>query len=140
MDDKTTSSGRCLCGAVKIQAKISQQVGACHCGMCRRWVGGPLMTVDCGTDVAIEGRNHVAEYQSSEWAKRGFCKTCGSALYYYLKPGGQYTIPVGLFSNLEGLNFDHQIYIDNKPDLYSFANETKNLTEAEVIALYTPDA
>lgn len=140
MSETVASSGSCLCGKVSIKAQVSQNLGACHCGMCRKWVGGPLMTLDCGTEVAFEGKEHVAEYESSEWAKRGFCKDCGSALYYFLKPTGQYIMPAGLFSNIENLNFDHQIYIDHKPDYYDFANTTNNMTEAEVIAMYAPDA
>jgi hypothetical protein len=39
-------------------------------------------------------------------------------------------ISTGLF-NLDGeLNFDHQIFIDEKPMYYSFADETKNMTGA----------
>jgi len=38
--------GSCLCGAIRITAKnINNNVGACHCGMCRKWGGGPLMAV-----------------------------------------------------------------------------------------------
>jgi len=39
-----------------------------------------------------------------------------------------------LFSAESKLRFDHQIFIDRKPDYYSFANETKNLTGEEVFA------
>ncbi len=47
-------SGSCLCGKTHITVKnISKNVGACHCSMCRKWGGGPLMAVDCGIDVTI---------------------------------------------------------------------------------------
>ena len=39
----------------------------------------------------------------------------------------------GLF-NLDGeLNFDHQIFIDEKPLYYCFADETKNMAGAKVL-------
>jgi hypothetical protein len=38
----------------------------------------------------------------------------------------------------EGLVFDRQIFIDEKPEYYSFANETKNMTGAEVFAQFAP--
>ena len=56
-DDTTERHGHCLCGGVKITARAaSNHVGACHCTMCRRWGGGPLMEIDCGTDVVIGRR------------------------------------------------------------------------------------
>jgi len=65
-------------------------VGACYCGMCRRWGGGPLLAVDCGTSVRLTGEEHVGVFASSKWAERGFCKQCGSHLFYRLKQNGQY--------------------------------------------------
>ena len=60
----TEGKGRCLCSAVKFSAKnISNNVGACHCGMCRRWGGGPLMAVSCGTEVTFEGEELVVDFQ-----------------------------------------------------------------------------
>ena len=79
-------SGSCLCGAVRITVKnINNKVGACHCGMCRKWCGGPLMAVNCGADVIFDGKDNVSVFDSSAWAERGFCSACGSHLYYRLK-------------------------------------------------------
>ena len=131
--------GTCLCGSVKILAKtMSTQVGTCHCNMCRKWGGGPLMAVDCGTEVNFEGKEYISLYDSSEWAERAFCNKCGSHLYYRLKENEQFIMPVGLFNNEETFTFDHQIFIDKKPSFYRFANVTKNMTEAEVFAKYSP--
>lgn len=137
MTATTTRHGQCLCGAVRLTAnKASNSAGACHCGMCRRWTGGPLLAVDCGTDVTIEGEADVAVYPSSDWAERGFCRVCGSHLFYRLKGNGQYMVPPGL---LDGdFVFDHQVFIDEKPAYYSFANETENLTGEELFAKYAP--
>jgi hypothetical protein len=55
-----------------------------------------------------------------------------------LKDNSKYYIPVGIFDNSEGLVFEHQVFIDEKPEYYSFANETKNLTGAELFAQFTP--
>ncbi len=86
MSDVIVGSGSCLCGATLITAKsISKNVGACHCSMCRKWSGGPLMAVDCGTDVSFEGEENISVFKSSEWAERGFCNKCGSHLFYRLK-------------------------------------------------------
>ena len=135
----TEGKGRCLCGAVKFTVKnMKNSVDACHCGMCRRWGGGPLMSVSCGTDVAFEGEENITVYNSSDWAERGFCKQCGSHLFYRLKEINEHELPVGLFDNQEGFHFDLQVFIDRKPSFYSFANKTKGMTEAEVIEKFAP--
>ncbi len=139
MSDTVRAQASCLCGATRIHAgTVSRKMDACHCDMCRKWSGGPLLAVDCGTEVTIEGKENVSVYDSSQWAERGFCKRCGSNLFYRLKERDQYMIPVGLFEDLTGIVFSHQIFIDEKPAYYCFADETKNMTGAEVFAMYAP--
>lgn len=125
-------TGRCLCGTVTVRATLEPHFGACHCGMCRRWGGGPLLAADCG-DAAFEG-GEIARFQSSDWAERAFCARCGTHLFYYLVPAQRYIVPLGLFDDQTGLAFDDEIYIDRKPDCYDFAGERKRLTEAEFLA------
>jgi hypothetical protein len=137
MTETSQHRGSCLCGAVKLVADaFERNLGACHCNMCRKWGGGPLLAVDCGTKVHIEGEEHVTAYDSSEWAQRGFCSQCGTHLFYRLKESSQYHVPIGLFDDRGGIVFESQIFIDEKPDYYSFANETTNMTAAEVFAKY----
>ena len=82
--------GRCLCGAVSYTAKgLGPELGVCHCGMCRRWSGGPLFATST-EDLVWEGEDTIATYQSSEWAERGFCSACGSALFYRVTAPGPY--------------------------------------------------
>jgi len=139
MSDIVEKVGNCLCGSVRIVASnIGKSIGACHCGMCRQWSGGPFLALDCGTDVTLEGEESIGIFASSQWAERGFCNKCGSHLFYRIKANRQYFVPVGLFREARGLVFDHQIFIDEKPPYYEFANETENMTGAEVFAKYAP--
>lgn len=141
MSDKLAVSGTCLCGKVGIRAQSADlHVGACHCGMCRKWGGGPLLAIDGGTEVTIEGEEFVSRYSSSEWAERTFCKECGTHLFYYVKESGQHILTAGFLDQQDELVFDHQIFIDRKPQYYTFSNETKNMTEAEVFAQYSPQS
>ena len=72
-------SGRCLCGAVTYKAKAtSHDVNACHCGMCRRWTGGPLIYIHAEGKPEFTGGEALGVFRSSEWGERGFCKKCGS--------------------------------------------------------------
>lgn len=137
MSETNERKAKCLCGAIRITAaNASNSVGACHCGTCRRWGGGPFMEIDCGTDVSISGEENMSVYDSSPWAERGFCAKCGTHLFYRLKETGQHMIPVGLFDVDESLVFESQVFIDEKPAFYGFANETQDMTGAEIFAKY----
>jgi len=137
MPNDSEGSGSCLCGKVSFKAKqVNPHIGACHCGMCRKWSGAPLMAVDCGDDVTFAGEENISVYHSSDWAERGFCSNCGTHLFYRLKESKQHMMPVGLFDDNSQFVFDHQIFIDRKPDFYSFSNHTSNMTEAEVFEKY----
>jgi hypothetical protein len=87
--------------------------------------------------VHFDGTDSISIFGSSDWAERGFCSKCGSHLFYRLKKQGHYGIPVGLFDEDGQWLFDQQIFIDEKPSFYAFANATRNLTGAEVFAQYS---
>ncbi|WP_224797771.1 GFA family protein [Idiomarina abyssalis] len=129
--------GSCLCGSVSVSANIkSKSVGACHCGMCQKWGGGPFFAVECGDQASFEGDENIAVFDSSEWAERGFCKRCGTHLFYRLKGEDYYAIPFALFEGHDDWEFSEQIFIEQKPTFYSFSEQTKNLTGEEVFAQY----
>ena len=131
------ASGACVCGKVSFEAEsIKITVGACHCATCRRWGGGPLLAIDCGTKVSFTGDESVKIYDSSDWAERGFCASCGSHLFYRLKQQKLHIMPVGLFGDEIQFELDHQVFIDEKPDFYAFANETHDMTGAECFAAF----
>ncbi len=137
MNTDKSSRGSCLCGRVKITANnINPKFTACHCDTCRQWGGGPFFAVQCGTEVEFEGSENIQEYQSSAWASRAFCKNCGTHLYYRLLKANAYNMPVGIFSNIQGLVMDMQYFIDKRPDYYCFANQTKEMTEAEILSYF----
>ena len=138
MSEMIQAKGSCLCGAVVVDAAaVNRNAGACHCSMCRKWGGGPLLAVDCGTDVSFHGKENISVYDSTAWAERGFCSKCGTHLFYKLKESGQYIMPFGLFDGDEQqIVLDHQIFIDEKPAYYCFSNKTRNMTGAEVFAKF----
>ena len=140
-------NGACLCGQVRYRASLRPGTGACHCGSCRKWSGGPLMSVHAIGKVAFSGEEFISRYRSSEWAQRGFCSQCGSNLFYHLlpRPGlpdGEYILSAGSVENQSIMNFDHEVYVDNNPGWYSFSGEStrKQLTEGDILAMYGPDS
>lgn len=131
-------TGKCLCGAVTIRITPAQpHIDVCHCAMCRRWGGGPLLTTRLVTDPDIAGLEHVARYASSDWADRGFCRKCGSHLFYHFKPKDGYSFTAGLFDDLAGFTMVEEIFIDEKPCYYDLAGERKRMTGAEVMANFS---
>lgn len=129
------TNGKCLCGAVELVVEIANtEIAACHCSMCRKWSGGPMLAIDSAEIKTISGESHISRFDSSEWAQRGFCSQCGTHLFYFLKPANHYHFPIGLFDTQADFNMTHQIFIDEKPGYYSFSNETQNMTGAEVFA------
>ncbi len=134
-------TGGCLCGAVKFVAAPKPHddgvhVDACHCTMCRRQVGGPLMAVACDSVEVTAGEAYFGVYQSSDWAERCFCKRCGSNLFWRMRNGSFFTVNAGSLDDLSDAKFAAQIYIDQKPDYYDFAQVTPKLTAAQVRALF----
>ncbi len=78
--------GNCLCGEVEFTANLpSKWCAHCHCSMCRimhgagyvTWVGFEQHQV-CFT----KGETHVMWYESSPGAQRGFCRNCGSSMFF----------------------------------------------------------
>ena len=147
---KLERAGRCLCGAVRFTAMVGDtRFGGCHCTMCQRWGGGPLLAVTVrAEDLRWQGWEHVATFQSSDWAERGWCARCGSNLFYHVtaREGdtsggaeGDYEMAVGLFDDTSGFELVREIFVDRKPGAYAFAGDHRRLTEAETLALFAPE-
>lgn len=129
--------GSCLCNSITVSAPAEAEVGICHCSMCRRWGGGPMLAVHCRSGVTFSGQA-PATYRSSEWAERGFCPTCGTHLFYHLLPSDEYVLPAGLFQD-QAFEVTSQIFIDEKPGYYALANETAMLTGEQVFAQFAEE-
>ncbi|MEE9332447.1 MAG: GFA family protein [Methylophilaceae bacterium] len=140
MSSTVEAHGKCLCGAVEVTAKtMDPEVGACHCSMCRKWAGGVFLVVDCKKEVEFSGEENISVFNSSEWGERGFCAKCGTNLFYRLKENNQYFMSSELFDAEVKFHFGHQVFIEEKPEYYAFANDTKNMTGAELFAQFSSD-
>jgi len=131
-----------MCGAVSFTARnVRTDFGGCHCEMCRRWAGSALLAVTIPeTDMTWAGLDHVATIQSSAWAERGWCKECGTGLWYRVTADGpmkgNYEIPIGILDDANGLVMNSEIFIDCKPDSFTYSGARKTMTRAEVLAKY----
>ncbi|MDY6828198.1 MAG: GFA family protein [Pseudomonadota bacterium] len=140
MSQQTQAEGHCLCRRVQVRAdSMALEVGACHCTMCRRWGGGPFVEVHCGTAVHFSGEEHIRLFSSSDWAERGFCSHCGTHLFYRLKHDSSHIMPAGLFGDDPRLKLTTQVFVDEQPHYYQFANDTLCLTGEQVFEQFSGD-
>ena len=129
--------GRCLCSAVEFEVDVPERTySICHCGLCRRWSGGPLMSVHCPAP-KTEWLNDegLTWYQGTPWAQRGFCSNCGSSLFWRLaqEPEGMLIVSVDALEGAGDFTLDRHIYSDARPDRYDFADDCPRVTEAELM-------
>ncbi|KQT60467.1 MULTISPECIES: GFA family protein [unclassified Aureimonas] len=130
-------SGGCLCGAVRLDAVLgSAEAGVCHCSMCRKWSGGVFMTVECDS-VAFADEASLGIYRSSDYGERLFCRVCGSSLVWRMQDGSAHALALQALDDQSGIALTSEIFIDEKPSFYAFANETRKMTGAEFIAAVT---
>ena len=120
-DSERPLAGRCLCGTVRFRAEPPfRPVVVCHCRQCAQWTGHAVAT----TNVAIErfqllsGEDNLGWYAASDAAKRGFCKTCGSALFWRPNKGGYISIAAGALDPPTGLRIKAHIFYDDKSDYF----------------------
>lgn len=126
--------GKCLCGAVSFTAgNVDTEVHAGHCSMCRSWTGGPLLSVSVQS-MHFDDDADLVRYKSSAWAERGFCRKCGSNLFYCVSASGLYVVGMGAFEDQSPFHLASEIYVDEKPGSYAFAGEHPRLTGAEFLA------
>ena len=77
-------TGGCQCGNVRFEA-VGQPVwiGICHCRMCQKASGGPFVFfVDFWKKNVCYTKGTPTIFQSSSWGERGFCKDCGTPLFF----------------------------------------------------------
>ena len=83
----TTREGGCFCGAIRYRTEGEpKQVNYCHCRMCQRSVGAPVVawaTFKAKDVQFLKGGPKWLE--SSEQASRGFCANCGTQLLWRSK-------------------------------------------------------
>ena len=86
MNTEQRVNGSCFCGAIGFTANLpSKWCAHCHCSMCRKshgagyvtWVGFETSQVHI-----TRGAAQLYWFDSSTGAQRGFCKNCGSSLFF----------------------------------------------------------
>ncbi|HRP12140.1 MAG TPA: GFA family protein [Terricaulis sp.] len=98
-----------------------------------------FLAVECAS-LKVADESSLGVYKSSDWGERCFCKTCGSTLFWRMQGGAHAAVSVQAFEQPEQFAFVSEIFVDEQPASYAFANETKRMTGAEVIAAFQASA
>lgn len=115
-------SGGCLCGAVRFATRGPlRPVIFCHCSQCRKQTGlYYAATSVAGPDIEICGA--VSWFAASSFAKRGFCGTCGSALFWKPEAEDRYAVLAGAFDDPNALTPGYHICVASKAGFYEIGD------------------
>ena len=116
-------TGACLCGAIRIAVAgaLEYPPEACHCSQCRKQTGHFLAGVNVRkTALKVKGQDQIGWFQSSAAVKRGFCKVCGSTLFWQpIDPAYEWTgVLAGLFDTPIGAPLSKHTFVKDKGDYY----------------------
>lgn len=113
-------SGCCLCGAVRIEtAGPLRGIVFCHCGQCRRQTGLFYAATSVPDEaLRVEGGENITWFAASAQAKRGFCRHCGTALFWKRENSNKTSVMAGLFDDPTGLGGQAHIFVADKGDFY----------------------
>lgn len=116
--------GSCLCGAVRFEvAAPLHSPDACHCTRCRKQSGHYWASTDVvRSDLTIHGAENLTWFQSSPKVRRGFCSTCGAALFWDAAGREKMAVAMGAFDTPTGTALGIHIFVADKGDYYEIAD------------------
>lgn len=116
--------GSCLCGAVSFEVEGDLPgPDACHCTKCRKQSGHYWASTDVPrAALKIRGEDRLTWYASSEKVRRGFCSTCGAALFWDPIFKDNIGVAMGAFDGPTDTKLKIHIFVADKGDYYDIAD------------------
>jgi hypothetical protein len=121
-------TGSCLCGEVRFEVNGPLRgVVNCHCAKCRRF-HGPYGVY---TSVSLEHLVLTAERGLKRFRSltdetpdvhRGFCRECGSLLFWHPKDQDRLAIAAGSLDEGRGLQTTRHVWLSQKSDDYDLCD------------------
>jgi len=123
--------GGCLCGAVRFETTGPMRgFVACHCGQCRKQSGHyPAFTNVPLDRFALTSSQTLSWYRASSAAERGFCRQCGSLLFWKADGETHISVTGGSFDGPTGLHLERHIFCADKGDYYEIADGAPQLAQ-----------
>jgi hypothetical protein len=104
-----------------------EQVLICHCQECRRWTGHISATAASRrADLSIvepRGLQWVPSPRSDARARRGFCRECGSSLFWDSPEHETISIAAGTLDPPTGLSIVSHWYVSQAGDYYDLPED-----------------
>ncbi len=124
-DENAISTGGCLCGEVRYQVNGPlRDVVNCHCNMCQRLHGNfGSHSKARKVNITITKSCGLAWYQTSDVARRGFCRNCGSSLFWEPFNLDATGIIAGSLDHPTGLKTMGHIFVGEKSDFYEICDD-----------------
>ena len=116
--------GSCLCGKVSFKIdELIRDVVMCHCQQCRKQTGHLVAATRIkDTGIELSGDEHLTWYAASDEAKRGFCKHCGSVLFWKSNGSDSTAVMAGSLESPTGLETKSHIFTEYKGDYYEITD------------------
>jgi hypothetical protein len=117
-------TGGCNCGKVRFETTGPlREVIFCHCSQCRKQSGLYFAATSVpGAALAITGADNLTWFGASDFAKRGFCSTCGSALFWKPNAEDRYAIMAGAFDDPSCLTPGYHICTEGRAGFYAISD------------------
>ena len=130
MNDATSYTGGCFCGAVEFTLNGEPQAMAyCHCDSCRHWSAGPVSAFTLWTPDAVQvtrGSEHVSAFDANPGtndatllSRRKWCEVCGGHIYTEHPAMGLIDVPAVIIQGLKfepGFHVHYQETVHRVPD------------------------
>ncbi len=116
--------GGCLCGAVRFQTTGPlREVVFCHCSQCRKQTGIYIAATSvAGGALDLQGADAITWFASSDFAKRGFCSTCGTPLFWKPNAEARCAILAGAFDDPSCLTPGYHICTEGRAQFYQIGD------------------
>lgn len=126
------TTGGCLCGAVRYEVSGPlRDIVNCHCEMCQKLHGNfGAHTKARKVNIRITKEDGLAWYKSSDVAQRGFCKNCGSSLFWEPFELDATGILAGSLDSATGLKTMGHIFTGEKAEFYEITDEHPQFLES----------
>lgn len=111
------ATGGCQCGKVRYAMYVTpERAHACHCRMCQRAVGGAFALLAGAPKAEFEWTAGTpGVFESSNLAKRGFCRDCGTPLSFsYNLENAHFYVTIGSLDDPGAVPIERQFGIESR--------------------------
>lgn len=134
--DRKVRAGGCQCGRIRFEARaLLDNPHVCHCRMCQRATGNffaPLVGVP--NDALTWRAGEPAVFESSEGIERGFCRDCGTPLFYRRRGGAHTSLNIPTFDAPADIPLLYEFGMESRAPQLDRLGHVEHYTTAEIVA------